>query len=272
MDKITLSFEKETLLIPLHGKAMDFKSPNSMLSDKKAAEIVAQIDYDFSRLKIQNKTNLMMCMRAKMLDEITEEMLDSGRKTLVLHLGCGLDSRCIRAGKKAAAWYDVDFPEVIAIRKEFFPETKTYHLVGSSVTEADWMKTIPKDFDDVLVIAEGMMMYLKEDEIKTLLSRLKNRFTSFDLVMDVYSRLTAKTAKNHPSIKKTGVKEFWGMDDPKTLEAWRMGIIHQKTGYFTAYHLEKLKPFDRRIFSWANRFKMAKNAHRIEIYHLGSEA
>ncbi len=269
MGKITLTQEKETLLIPLYGKAMDYQAKNSLLGDKKAAEIVSRIDYDFSRLNIQNKTNLMMCMRAGMLDDITKEYLGTQKNSLVLHLGCGLDSRCIRAGQKAAAWYDVDFPEVIEIRKAFFAETKTYHLVGSSVTQAGWIETIPNSFENVLVIAEGLMMYLKEAEIKTLISRLKSRFSSFEMVMDVYSRLTAKSAKNHPSIKKTGVNEFWGMDDPKTLETWNLGMAHQRTVYFTEYNLERLKPADRRIFSLANRFKLAKNAHRIEMYRVG---
>ncbi len=266
MDKISLTKEKETLLIPLYGKAMDFDQKKSLLGDKKAFEIVSNIDYDFSRLNIQKKTNTMMCMRAGMLDEVTEQKLERGGKTLVLHLGCGLDSRFFRAGEKAAAWYDVDFPEVIAIRKNFFPESKTYHMIGSSVTEAGWIERIPNSgFDSVLVLAEGLMMYLNEAAVKTLISRLKARFKSFDLVMDVYNTMAAKGAVNHPSLKKTGVKEFWGFDDPKTLERWGLGMTHVETLHFAEYHLERLPAFDRLMYQLVSRIKVARNAHRVEV-------
>ena len=268
MEKISLTNEKETLLIPLYGKAMDLTDTRGFLHDKKAFEIVSSIDYDFSKLKIQKKTNVMMCMRAAMLDEVTVEQLQNG-KTLVLHLGCGLDSRYLRAGKMAAAWYDVDFPEVIALRKSFFAETETYHMIASSVTEAEWINSIPNmGFDNVLVIAEGMMMYLSEDAVITLISRLKARLSTFDLVMDVYNTMAAKGAKNHPSLKQTGVKEFWGFDDPKLLETWGLGLIHKETLHFAEYHLERLKPFDRRLYTLISHIKVARNAHRFEWYSI----
>ena len=269
MEKITLTKEKETMLIPLYGKAMDYQQAESMLHDKKAAEIVEAMDYDFSRLKIQKKTNVMMCMRAAMLDEITEQKLAAG-KTLVLHLGCGLDSRCLRAGQAAADWYDVDYPEVIAIRKNFFAETKTYHMIASSVTEAEWIESIPNTgFDSVLVLAEGLVMYLGESAVKTLIARLKTRFKTFTLVMDVYNTMAAKGAKNHPSLKQTGVKEFWGFDDPKLLETWGLGLKHRATHHFAEYHLERLTAFDRKLYTLISHIQVARNAHRVEIYKIG---
>ncbi|MEX1307010.1 MAG: class I SAM-dependent methyltransferase, partial [Eubacteriales bacterium] len=234
---------------------------------KKAYEIVSKINYDFSRLHIQKKTNTMMCMRAGLLDEVTEKKLAKGGETLVLHLGCGLDSRCLRVKQSAAAWYDVDFPEVIALRKNFFAETKTYHMIGSSVTEAAWIESIPNTgFDSVLVLAEGMMMYLKEAAVKTLISRLKARFKTFDLVMDVYNTMAANGAAHHPSLKKTGVKEFWGFDDPKLLETWGLGLTHIQTLHFAEYHLERLPAFDRMLYGLVSRIKVARNAHRVEEY------
>lgn len=269
MDKMILTKEKETLLIPLYGKAMDYSQKGGLLGDKKAFEIVSKIDYDFSRLNIQKKTNTMMCMRAGMMDEVTISRLETGGKTLVLHLGCGLDSRCLRAGQKAAMWYDVDFPEVIAVRKNFFAETKTYRMVGSSVTEPEWIKSIPNTgFDRVLVLAEGLMMYLSEEAVKTLVTRLKARFKAFDLVMDVYNTMAANGAKNHPSLKKTGVKAFWGFDDPKLPETWGLGMTHTETLHFAEYHLERLSPFDRRLYTLISHIKVARNAHRIEVYRV----
>jgi O-methyltransferase involved in polyketide biosynthesis len=46
MDKIVLTEEKETLLIPLYGKAKESERRHPILIDKKAVEIVNQIDYN----------------------------------------------------------------------------------------------------------------------------------------------------------------------------------------------------------------------------------
>ncbi|MEL7569163.1 MAG: hypothetical protein AAGU14_01240 [Eubacteriaceae bacterium] len=75
MDKIMLTEEKETLLIPLYGKAMENKKNNPILIDKKAAEIVNGIDYNFNSLKIAEKTNIMMCIRAKIIDDYLKDFL-----------------------------------------------------------------------------------------------------------------------------------------------------------------------------------------------------
>ncbi|MDY6932259.1 MAG: class I SAM-dependent methyltransferase, partial [Halobacteriota archaeon] len=93
MNKVVLTEEKETLLIPLLGKAKENEKPNPILIDRKSVEIVEQIDYDFESLKIPEKTNIMVCIRAKMIDNYVKRLLEVDKKSVALHLGCGLDSR-----------------------------------------------------------------------------------------------------------------------------------------------------------------------------------
>lgn len=124
MEKIVLTEEKETLLIPLIGKAHENKKENPILNDKKAIEIVKQIDYDFDSLKISEKTNIMMCIRAKLIDDYVNNFLSSNNNNIALHLGCGLDSRYYRIKNNDVEWYDVDFKEVINIRQHFLKKLK----------------------------------------------------------------------------------------------------------------------------------------------------
>ncbi|MDD5017237.1 MAG: class I SAM-dependent methyltransferase, partial [Eubacteriales bacterium] len=138
MDKIVLTQEKETLLIPLFGKSKESHKPTPVLFDKKAVEILNRIDYDFASLKIPEKTNIMMCIRAKMMDGFAKDFLAEKTDCAALHLGCGLDSRYARIENHTVDWYDVDFEEVIALRRHFYKETATYHLVASSVTQPEW--------------------------------------------------------------------------------------------------------------------------------------
>lgn len=267
MDKIVLTEEKETLLIPLYGKAKESEKKHPILIDKKAVEIVNKIDYDFKSLKIPEKTNTMMCLRAKLIDNFVKDFLKENEGSVALHLGCGLDSRYERINNTDVDWYDVDFEDVIDIRRHFFKETPNYHLIPSSVTQKEWLEKIPSDGRHYIVIAEGLMMYLKEEEIKKLLGDLKNRIGSYTLIFDSFSVYTAKKAKNQPSIKKTGAVIHWGVDDPEDLTRWGMEIQFIEEQYFTSNEeLKNLGISVKIMYKLANLFKTAKRAHRLLIY------
>lgn len=272
-NKIILTEEKETLLIPLYGKARENEKEKPILTDRKAAEIIGGIDYDFSSLKIAEKTNIMMCLRAKLIDGYVKRFLDGGKGTAALHLGCGLDSRYNRIGNDEVDWYDVDFEEVIGIRRNFCQETDRYHLVASSVTEPEWIGGIPADKERYIVIAEGLFMYLTEDDIKTLIGRLRERIGGYTLIFDAFSMLTAKHSKNHPSLRKTGARIQWGVDDPHEPENWgpethsRIQFLEEQ--FFTSN--EEVKNLDfstRMLFQTAGLFSAAKKAHRILVYRI----
>ena len=271
MEKIVLTEEKETLLIPLVGKAQENKKENPILNDKKAIEIVEQIDYDFNSLKISEKTNIMMCIRAKLIDDYVKRFLSGNKNNVALHLGCGLDSRYYRIKNNDVEWYDIDFKEVINIRQHFFKENGKYHMIASSVTESEWMEKIPQEKDHYIIVAEGLFMYLKENEIKELLNRLKDRIDNYTLIFDAYSVLTAKNANRHPSLKKTGAKINWGINNPEELENWGLGIELIDKKYFTDYEgIDKLSIINKIMFKIANIFSFTKNAHRILIYKVNN--
>ncbi|MDI6724977.1 MAG: class I SAM-dependent methyltransferase [Methanobacterium sp.] len=111
------------------------KKSTLSIIDRKAVEIVNQIDYDFRSLKIPEKTNTMMSLRAKLIDNFVKNFLKENNESIAMHLGCGLDSRYERINNRDVDWYDVDFEDVIDIRRHFYGETDNYHLIASSVTE-----------------------------------------------------------------------------------------------------------------------------------------
>lgn len=269
-EKIFLMKEQETLLIPLYSKAIESQQPNPILVDRKAQEILEHIEYDFTKLKIHRKTTLLLCLRAKKLDDYTREFLSCYPRSIVIHLGCGLDSRCIRVDKGEAEWYDLDMPGVIDLRRKFYKETDTYHLIPSFVTDFSWIDEILSKDRPVMVIAEGLFMYLKEEEVKALILKLKEAFPGCDLVFDAFSTLTAKNAQKHPSLNKTGATIHWGIDNAKAIEEWAEGISLKEEWFFTlAKEINKLGLGYRLAFKIAGLFTASKKAHRILYYNLG---
>jgi O-methyltransferase involved in polyketide biosynthesis len=215
------------------------------------------------------KTVVLVCQRAKKLDAVTRNFLAKHPAGVVLHLGCGLDSRFWRVDDGQVEWYDLDMPPVIELRQRFYPAHERCHLVASSVTDLEWMAQVKPAGRPVLVVAEGLLMYLPEAEVKRLFLQLRQEFPGCQFVADVFSRMTARSATQHPSLKQTGASIGWGIDDPHEIETWSQGIQLIEEWYFTQDpDLDRLSPAYRFAYRLAGAFMMGKRAHRIVYYQL----
>jgi O-methyltransferase involved in polyketide biosynthesis len=268
--KITLSPEQETLLIPLYAKA---QPGNPLFFDLKAQDILSRVDYDFSRLHVPYKTVVLICQRAKKLDAVSRAFLAEHANDVMLHLGCGLDSRFWRVDNGQVEWYDLDMPPVIELRRQFYAEQERYHLIASSVIDLDWTNAVAAVDRPVLIVAEGLLMYLDEADVKRLFLRLREVFPGCRLIADVFSRMTARSAAKHPSLKQTGASLGWGTDDSREMESWAPGIRLLEEWYFTQDpDLNRLNLGYRLVYKLAGAFGTVRRAHCIVYYQLGNFA
>lgn len=222
--KIHLTKEKETYLATLYGKALDVAAAQPILGDRLAAEAVARIDYDFKKLKLPSGGEVTLPLRARHFDEWTRAFLAANPISTVLHLGCGLDTRVYRVDPgPQVRWVDVDLPDVIALRQQLYPARHGYQQIGASVTDPAWLKTIPGD-TPVLVVAEGLMMYLPEPEGVALLRRITGRFPSGQIAFDGYSGMMVRLVSRLATVRGAKVELLWGIDDPHTLEQQVPGL------------------------------------------------
>jgi O-methyltransferase involved in polyketide biosynthesis len=268
-ERILLTKEQETLLIPLFSKAQD----NPILDDDKAHQILEGVQYDFRGLKIPQKTVVMMNMRAKKLDSYTAEFIERHPEAVILHLGCGLDSRCLRVERRETTWYDLDLPDVIELRRKFYPESKTYCMIASSVTDPTWLELVTPLHKPVFVVAEGLLMYLQESEVRDLILCLHQKFPGCSLVFDAFSKLTAGGVGFNPSLRKTGATVHWGIDDPYEIESWAKGwgsSIQLKEEWFFSQSpdIDRLSWFNRFMFHLTAPFLTVQRAHRLLYYTL----
>jgi O-methyltransferase involved in polyketide biosynthesis len=161
LEKVNLTGAQETTLATLYGKAMESRRPDSILNDSEADRALRRIDYDFSRLRIRRTDHTSLAVRAKAYDGWARQVLDRHPDCTVLHLGCGLDTRVYRVdAPPTVRWYDVDFPDVIELRRRLFPPRDGMHTVAASVTDPELLDGIAGD-TPVLVIAEGLTPYLR---------------------------------------------------------------------------------------------------------------
>jgi len=218
MDKIRLEKKDEPYLSTLYGRALDANAPDSILHDRYAADAVARIDFDFRELKLPNGGEITLPLRALQFDDWTRQFLAAHPISTVLHLGCGLDTRVYRVDPgPQVRWYDVDLPDVIALREKLYPPRPGYQMIRSSVTDLKWLDGIPGD-TPVMVVAEGLTMYLQPSEGIALFRRITEQFPSGQLAFDAYSGAMVRLLSRFARVRGARIELVWGFDDPHELE------------------------------------------------------
>ena len=205
----------KTLYIPLYGK--DYVSRKGIiLNDPKAEEIWKRRKFPLKGKSRSKYLAYYMAMRAAVYDRWAEENIQRDPEAVVIHIGCGLDSRVLRLSEMENHWYDIDFPAVIKERSRYFRETDTYHMIGIDVRENGWLDQIPGG--NAIVVMEGVSMYLFTQDLRKLLQRLSAKFDSVQLLMDVYSDFAARASRVKNPINDVGVTQVYGLDDPTVLD------------------------------------------------------
>ncbi|HWL07913.1 MAG TPA: class I SAM-dependent methyltransferase [Planctomicrobium sp.] len=221
-----LSGVSATSLITLWARGAECQLPDSLLQDRFALEAVEKFPAGtFSRLHVPRDGVISLAIRTKVLDDWTREFLNEHPQAIVVHLGCGLDSRYFRLNPSdGVQWFNVDLPEVIQIRRQIFPLGAGDTLIEASVTSDDWLSRIPRS-RPTLIVTEGLLPYLPKSEVKRLLDRLLNHFESGELIFDAYRSLGVWLLNRHPSIRATQTRLQWKVDDPHELEEWDKRLI-----------------------------------------------
>ena len=204
----------ETMLATLYGRALDADADRPILGDTYAKELVKRLDYDWAKTAITAKNAPSVTIRSAHFDGWARQFLAVHEEVTVLHLGCGLDSRFLRLRPGPGVdWYDVDYPNVIALREQFYPPGASYRLMSASVTELDWLSAVPAD-RPVLVLGEGLTMYLTKESGLALLRRVVERFPSGELQFDVFNRFGIRTQIVNTVVRRAGARLHWGVDGP----------------------------------------------------------
>lgn len=244
---IKLTGAQETLMLTLIARARDTESTHPILNDTYATSVARQVKdsgYDFSkRLRygfLERPVSALISLRARILDLKTEAFLAAhpGRAT-VLHLACGLDSRSLRVKWQGEGrlWVDVDKQDVIELRRQVMRDPSPgpgaeYRLINPSITEEVWLENcgIPTD-RPVVVIMEGLTMYLARDEVYRLLRQLTRYFLDREVHGEIYfdaaGTMTVKAANKLRSLENLGTSLKWSLSDHSELEREVPGLEFQ---------------------------------------------
>ena len=234
----TLSGVAETLLLPLYNRAMESKRPDAMIKDEMAVELVTQMRLDFSSVRQIPMTELLKVMRIMLtreMDRYARDFLSRHPEAVVVHIGCGLDSRFERVDNGRVEWFDLDLPEVIDLRRRFIgDEHERYHLLAGSVLEDAWLEAV-KVYSQrpFLFLAETVFVYFIEAQVKSLVLTLRDRFPGAELVLDGWRPFEIWVGNRYLSPSKFAGLMQWGLWNGREIEGWGDGIhLLDEWGFF----------------------------------------
>jgi O-methyltransferase involved in polyketide biosynthesis len=264
-----LSGVPETSLVPLYLKAMESKRPDALIKDEKAVELVTRMRYDFNRVRQIPLIEANKVVRILESCEFDRHVLDFMRRypeAIVVHIGCGLDSRFERVDNGQVEWYDLDLPDIIDLRRKLLGDERgRYHLLRCSVFDDAWLEVVsarrPHPF---LFLAESVFFYFPEIQVKSLVLKLYNHFPGAELVFDACSPLHVWVTNRQISRSKLGARLQWGIWRGKKIEGWGAGIrLLDEWGFFD-------RPEPRLAhFRWFHPIESLTRTLRIYHFQLG---
>lgn len=236
-----LSGVAETLLIPLYNRAMESQRPDAMMKDEKAVALVAQMEPDFARVRqvpMSEANKVMRIMLTREMDRYARDFIGLHPDAVVVHIGCGLDSRYDRVveGNSQVEWYDLDLPDVINLRRKVIGGAREhYHLLACSVLEEAWLEVVKVHTQrPFLFLAETVFVYFSGAQVRALLLRLRDHFPGAELVFDGFSPFDVWVGNRQLSLSKTYTGLLrWGIRRGQEIEAWGDGIrLLDRWSYF----------------------------------------
>ena len=192
--------------------------------------------------KLSPKLTLHIAIRARKYDAIVNDFISKHPGCRVINLGCGFDTRYWRIHPQDCEYIELDLPEVIEIKKEILKDKLSYELIGCSVLDTSWIeKVTAKKNRNILLIAEGLFMYLNKDDVIRLFKTFSNTLLDSQIVLEVvtekYTRGLWKKIVELKMKKELGLEagSFYnfGIKNARELETYGKGIkVINEWSYF----------------------------------------
>src|ERR1700674_663572 len=248
---VHLSPVSETLVVPLWARSVESRLSDGVLHDPAAERIFARLDYDFAKFRDGSVSQLTACLRAQTVDRWVTTFLEASPRGTIVELGAGLDTRFERLDNGSATWFELDLPDVIALRRRLFRQRRRRQFMAMSVTEPGWIEPVRQATGPLFFVAEGLLMYLQEHEVRTLLSRLADHFPDSQLAFDAFSPVIADNLAWHDTMRHMRSAFTWSIDDITNIERWdrRYRLVDCVDMADFSEHFGRL-PFHQQMLIW----------------------
>jgi O-methyltransferase involved in polyketide biosynthesis len=219
-EAVDLGAVQRTLFFPLVARARETGRKRPLLRDPKAVDILRAIEFDWAAYKLPLNTSYIV-LRTMILDWWVSQFIDIHRGGTVVELGTGLNTRFERVDNGTVQWIDLDLPDTIGLRRRFFDDTDRRRMLAASLLDEDWLADVERMGGPYFFVSDGVLVYLREDDVTSALRRIANRFPGAMVAFDTYPERTFKW-EHQMAAKRNLPLWLWPVDDPRALD--RLGL------------------------------------------------
>ncbi len=242
--KIAKNTVQETLVIPLYGRKLCSERYPTLYRDETAIRLIDQIDYDFTALEkrsgslMQRFGILEAAMRQSDLAIEVRDYLKDQPNAAVVNLGCGLDDTGRQCDNGTCRLYNLDLPDVIAVRDQLLPAGEREENIPCDLSGTAWFQRIDASGGAVF-FAAGVFYYFLKEQVRALVRQMADAFPGGVLVFDAANekavRLMLKTWIKDAAIQNVGAY-FAVSDARRELSAWDSRLRVSSRGYMLGYN------------------------------------
>ncbi len=259
---VELSPVERTLLIPLAFRAADSQRPDAILHDDQALDLARRLDPgSLPKVNQVGMDYVLTLMRARQFDRFAQQFLAGHPDGTVVDMGCGLDTRFGRIDNGQMRWVGLDLPEVIGIRRRLLPEEPRSCLIGQSALNVAWMDEVTPP---AIFLAEGLLVYFHEEDVKCLVLELRRRFKGCELVFDALTKASIRIHRLSPAMRRAALQVHWGLERNNALEDWAPGIKLLEEWFYFDHQEPRLGRYN-----WLRHIPFLARINCILRYQLG---
>lgn len=126
---------------------------------------------------------------------------------------------------------------------------------------------IDLDNQSVLIVAEGLTMYLSEQELQQLIKGLNSKFSNATIVFDAYSKQAVKGSKIKNPVNQMNANIKWGMNNPDDFDKLNHNLKFIKE-YLIRHKENNLKGMTKFIFDNLYCGKISESLYKIYEFEL----
>ncbi|MBR0163199.1 MAG: class I SAM-dependent methyltransferase [Lachnospiraceae bacterium] len=270
--KIEKDTVQETLVMPLYGKAWCVKNYPDLFHDMDCQKIMEQLDYDFSTMRAQEGSirmkiaSLAASVRQYALVQEIRTYLKDHPKALVVNLGCGLDTAGHQADNGECRFANVDFPNVIEIREQVLASTEREKNIASDLNDHAWIDQV--DFrkeDGIVLIASGVFLYFRKEDVKRLFIAMAERFSGGKLAFDGQNTRGMKVDLKAIRASGIDVSTNFALDDPvMELKSWSDRFASVKSNRMFQDYMKPDKRFGL-LYRLMTKFSDANGMSQLDV-------
>ena len=242
----------KTLLATLYLRSQETQRKNGIIKDDRAVEIVNKINYDFAEYDSEF-SQAAIAIRTRIIDRVVSNFISQYPDATIINLGAGLCTRYFRIDNNSINYYCVDLPRVQPVWDNLIGESERLHYLAYSALDFNWMREVKATASGkILIVAEGLLMYFTEVEVKQLFEAISDNFglnihnglasqrAGSQIVFDSIGVFLAQKSRINSGDLNIDATYQWGIKNLREIETWSKNIKLIKQWHYLNQHKHRL--------------------------------